>query len=217
MGSANLTRKESIMANNSNTSKRYSFFNAVNVAGKDNKPYLHLTTIGYVSNFKTRTIKDGYDQNNPNNGGHTIVVGRMPINRRTKTINRLFNSNFDEGEDQVWITVQAWDERAMRFQNMLTSYNNPKSLRIVLCGSFSLNTYAKNDGTEVKDLVLNVQDWSVISAVANDGGNNSGNTNPANTESAEASTPVSNAPSFDEDGFINGDAFEDVNADDLPF
>lgn len=202
---------------NSNSNRRYSFFNVVNAVGKDNKNFLSLTTVGYVSNFQTREIKGGYDPNNKGNGGHTILAGSMPLNNRVKAINRLLNSNFDEGKESVWLTVQMWDERAERFQKMITSFNNPKNFQLVLCGSLSLNTYNKKDGTEGKNLILNVQDWHVISASANEGGTNSGNTNSASNESAAASAPVKNTPSFDNEGFLNEDAFEDVSVDDLPF
>ena len=182
-----------------NTEKKsYTFLNVVTALGKEDKKWLSATIIGTLTKIEQRMTPAGKD----------VVVGRMPINGRSKSINKLLGTSYNN-DDTVWVDVSVWEDRAVRFINMLQKLNNPDKLRLVICGSLSKRTYKRKDETEGAAVSLAVQDWSLLPTANNGSGANS----PVPT--AKAQPQNSDTPQLDEDGFYILD--ENGAEDDLPF
>lgn len=184
--------------------KQYTYINLAHSVNQSNGAmYVSGTVIGVLTNPETKTA-----------GEHTVVRASLPINNRTKTINKFFDASFNEDTETLWANVNFWDARADRFNSMLAAYDNPKNLFVVISGTFAVQEYTKKDGTTGKSLTINAIDWYLIRAGKKDSAGTPAQTQQ-NTTSSASTMPVPPAPTpgFDEDGFIQ---LPDID-NDLPF
>lgn len=192
----------------SNKETHYSFFSAFNAVGKENKKFIAVTVIGTLFNVKKINTSSDF----------RLMTGKMAINNRTKTINSLLGTDF-EGET-VWATVKFWRNCFDRFEKYYdkrtAGTTDAVKMKVVVCGSLSLDTWEDNNGEVRKNLVINVMDWTADwGAYPNKNEVQADNTNKAKKTTSHPADSAKPKPEFDDDGYVELDGF--INADDLPF
>lgn len=182
-----------------------SFFPVYTVEGTNGKKTRVAAATGILVRPDFRTVNFNGEQ-------RLFCRASMPVSNRTKTINAVMGTSFDESQETVWLDVEFWSKAAERLEKFLNAIDNsadgnPKP-RLVVFGTLSLNKWTKRDGTDGETVKMTVMDWTAMPKNSNSDGNNA-QTAPTTSSNATGSAPE---PTF-KDGFIDLDDTED----DLPF
>ena len=125
----------------------YTFLYSNKCVGSTGNEFIGVSTMVTVSSFKDKMV-----------GDTVLVSGRAPISNRSQILSTVLGKEITADEnDNVWVDVTFWGDRAERFKKYL---NGRDKVRLFLTGVLSAREFTRADGTTGVGVSIKVTDWA---------------------------------------------------------